>query len=34
MEKRAAEERHGGAMERGVLQALRRGWCFGSEEFR
>jgi hypothetical protein len=34
MEKRAAEERHGGAMERGVLQALRRGWCFGWEEFR
>ncbi len=34
METRAAEELHGGAMERGVLQALRRGWCFGSEEFR
>ena len=34
MEKRAEEERTGGAMEEGMLNALRRGWCFGSEAFR
>jgi len=34
MEKRTAEERDGGAIEEGMLKALRRGWCFGSEVFR
>ena len=34
MEKRAAEERNGGAIEEGMLKSLRRGWCFGSEVFR
>jgi len=34
MEKRAEEERDGGAIEEGMLKALRRGWCFGSEVFR
>lgn len=34
MEKRAVEERDGGAIEEGMLKALRRGWCFGSEVFR
>ena len=34
LEARAVEERGGGAIEEGMLNALRRGWCFGSEEFR
>lgn len=34
MEKRAEEERAGGAIEEGMLKALRRGWCYGSEVFR
>ena len=34
LEARVAEERGGGAIEEGMLRALRRGWCFGSEEFR
>lgn len=34
LEKRTVEERRGGALEEGMLKALRRGWCFGSEEFR
>jgi len=34
LEKRAVEERGGGAIAEGMLKALRRGWCFGSEEFR
>ena len=34
LEQRAIEERKGGAIEEGMLKALRRGWCFGSEEFR
>ena len=34
LERRAEEERAGGAIEEGMLKALRRGWCFGSEEFR
>ena len=33
MEKRVAEEQGGGG-EEGMLKKLRRGWCFGSEEFR
>ncbi len=34
MEKRSAEERKGGEQEKGNLEALRRGWYFGSEQFR
>ena len=34
LEQRALEERSRGAIEEGMLKALRRGWCFGSEEFR
>ena len=34
LDTRAAEERGGGAIEEEMLKALRRGWCFGSEEFR
>ena len=34
LEDRAAEERGGGAIDEGMLKALRRGWCFGSEQFR
>jgi len=34
MQKRCEEERNGGAIEEGMLKALRRGWCFGSESFR
>ena len=34
LEQRALEERKGGAIEEGMLKALRRGWCFGSDEFR
>jgi REP element-mobilizing transposase RayT len=34
LEARAAEERGGGAIDEEMLRALRRGWCFGSEEFR
>jgi putative transposase len=34
LEKRAEEERAGVTMEEGMLKALRRGWCFGAEEFR
>ena len=34
MEKRVQEERRGGSIEEGMLKALRRGWCFGSETFR
>lgn len=34
LEKRAAEEQDGGGCGEGVLKKLRRGWCFGSEEFR
>ena len=34
MEKRAAEERDGGASDEGMRKALKRGWCFGSEQFR
>ena len=33
-EDRASEERGGGAIDEGMLKALRRGWCFGSEGFR
>ena len=34
LEKRAAEERGGGATDQEMLKTLRRGWCFGSEVFR
>jgi REP element-mobilizing transposase RayT len=34
MEKRAVDEREGEIIEDGLLKALRRGWCFGSEKFR
>lgn len=34
LEKRAEEEREGGALDQGMLKALRRGWCFGGEGFR
>jgi len=34
LEQRALEERKGGSIEEGMLKALRRGWYFGSEEFR
>jgi len=34
LEQRAVEERRGGAIEKEMLKGLRRGWCFGSEEFR
>jgi hypothetical protein len=34
LERRAAEEQDAGASNQGMLKALRRGWCFGSEEFR
>ena len=34
MEQRVLEERSGGAIEEGMVKALRSGWCFGSEEFR
>jgi len=34
MEKRVQEERDGGAIEGGMLKALRRGWYFGSQAFR
>jgi putative transposase len=35
MERYATSERKGGdTSDEGMLKALRRGWCFGSEEFR
>jgi len=34
LEKRAVEEIGGEAIEEGMLKALRRGWCFSSEEFQ
>jgi len=34
LEKRVEEERGEGSIDEGMLKALRRGWCFGSEEFR
>ena len=34
LERRAEEEQGAGAIDKGMLKALRRGWCFGGEEFR
>jgi hypothetical protein len=34
LEQRAREDRKGGVIDKEMLKALRRGWCFGSEEFR
>lgn len=34
LERRAREDRQGGEIDKEMLKALRRGWCFGSEEFR
>lgn len=34
LERRAEEERRGRALDEGMVKALKRGWCFGSEEFR
>jgi len=34
LEKRASEKQDGGTSDEGMLKKLRRGWCFGSEEFR
>ena len=34
LEQRAQEDRKGGEIGKEMLKALRRGWCFGSEEFR
>lgn len=34
LERRAREDREGGEIDKEMLKALRRGWCFGSEEFR
>ena len=34
LERRALENRQGGEIDKEMLKALRRGWCFGSEEFR
>jgi hypothetical protein len=34
LEKRARDERRTSTIDEGMLKSLRRGWCFGSEEFR
>ena len=34
LEQRAREDRKGGEIDKEMLKALRRGGCFGSEEFR
>ena len=34
LEQRAREDRKAGAIDKEMLKALRRGWCFGSEAFR
>ena len=34
LEQRAREDRKGGEIDKEMLKALRRGWYFGSEEFR
>jgi hypothetical protein len=34
LEQRAQEDRKGGEIGKEMLKALRRGWCFGSVEFR
>ena len=34
LEERAQEERRGGAIDKEMLKGLRRGWFFGSDEFR
>ncbi len=34
LEKRASDERTASTIDDGMLKSLRRGWCFGSEEFR
>ena len=34
LEKRAKDERRASTIDEGMLKSLRRGWCFGSEEFR
>jgi len=34
LERRAREDRKGGEIDKEMLKALRRGWCFGPEQFR
>jgi putative transposase len=34
LEKRSEQQQRGGAFEAGMLKALRRGWYFGSQDFR
>ena len=34
LERRAQEDRKEGEIDKEMLRALRRGWCFGSEQFR